>query len=183
MRIIVVSFLVAVISIGTAQAQTVTGRIEPVWDAENEQYTYGPLYWDVEVAPRSARSDEFSLSLYYNKRAAVMSAGLVCQARGKAPEDHALSFSGEHFLSLTTGLFPGEACVLFVQGFSDRDEVLSYRMAVSKRVTRPTTVTEAPATAETRRFTGYGVPSSDLVEALGRFTRAVADRGRNRMKE
>ena len=183
MRIIVVSFLVAVISIGTAQAQTVTGRMEPVWDAENEQYTYGPLHWDVEVAPRSARSDEFSLYLYYNKRAAVMSAGLVCQARGEEPEDHALSFSGEHFLSLTTGLFPGESCVLFVQGFSDRDEVLSYRMAVSKRVTRPTTVAEAPATAEPRRFTGYGIPSSDLVEALGRFTRAVADRGRNRMKE
>ena len=179
MRIIALGLLVAVTWIGTAEAQTVTGRIDPVWDAENEQYTYGPLYWDVEVAPRSARSDEFSLYLYYNKRAAVMSAGLVCRARGEEPEDHALSFSGEHFLSLTSGLFPGESCVLFVQGFSDREEVLSYRMAVSKRVTRPTTDTGAPATAEAPQFTGYGVPSSDLAAALSKFTEAVAARRGN----
>ena len=107
MRVSAFGLLVAIALGGAAaEAQTVTGRIAPVWDAENERYTYGPLYWDIEVAPRSARSDEFSLYLYYNKRAAVMSAGLVCQARGEEPEDHALSFSGEHFLSLTTGLFP-----------------------------------------------------------------------------
>lgn len=178
-RTIAVALLVAAAAVGAADAQTVTGRIDPEWDAENERYAFGPLYWDIEVAPRSARSDEFSMYLYYNKRSAVMSAGLVCQARGEEPDDHALSFSGEHFLSLTTGLFPGDACVLFVQGFSDREEVLSYRMAVSKSVTRQTTTTDAPAAAQPDRFTGFGFPSPELSAALHKFTRAVAGRRGN----
>ena len=180
MRVSAIGLLVAIALGGAAaEAQTVTGRIAPVWDADSERYTYGPLYWDIEVAPRSARSDEFSLYLYYNKRSAVMSAGLVCQASGEEPQDHALSYSGEHFLSLTTGLFPGETCVLFVQGFSDREETLSYRMAVSKRVTRPTETTEAAAASAPERFTGYGVPSSAISATLRKFTQAVASRRPN----
>lgn len=137
-----VGLLTMVALAGTAaEAQTITGRIPPERDSETGGYTFGPLYWNIEVAPRSARSDEFSLSLYYNKRSAVMAAKVLCQAPGEELEDHALSFSGEHFLALTTGLFPGEACVLVLEGASDREETLSYRMAVSKRVTRPATAT------------------------------------------
>ena len=144
MRITVVGLVVAVALFGAAaEAQTITGRIPPERDADSGRYTFGPLYWDIEVAPRSARSDEFSLYLYYNKRSAVMAARVSCRAPGEDLEDHALSFSGEHFLSLTTGLFPGEECVLVLEGSSDREETLSYRMAVSERVTRPSTTTTA----------------------------------------
>ena len=142
MRNAFIGLLVAVALAGAAaEAQTVTGRIPPERDSENGGYTFGPLYWDIEVAPSSARSDEFSLYLYYNKQSAVMAAKVMCQEPGEELADHALSFSGEHFLSLTTGLFPGETCVLVLEGASDREETLSYRMAVSKRVTRPATAT------------------------------------------
>ena len=152
MRITVVGLVVAAALFGAAaEAQTITGRIPPERDADSDRYTFGPLYWDIEVAPRSARSDEFSLYLYYNKRSAVMAARVLCHGPGEDLEAHALSFSGEHFLSLTTGLFPGEECVLVLEGSSDREETLSYRMAVSKRVTRPamaTTAQEPAASSE-----------------------------------
>ena len=55
MRVLVVGALLAMALYGTvAEAQTVAGRIQAVWDAEYGLYTYGPLYWDIEVAPSSA---------------------------------------------------------------------------------------------------------------------------------
>ena len=84
MRVIVIGLFLATALLGTAaEAQTVAGRIPAVWDAEYGVYTYGPLYWDVDVAPSSAASDEFSLYLYYNKRAAFMSAVVACRIAGK----------------------------------------------------------------------------------------------------
>ena len=121
-----------------AEAQTVAGRIEPTWDAEKGLYTYGPLYWDVQVAPSSAGSDEFGLYLYYNKARALMAVTLACRGEDEDFTTYARSFSGEHFLSLTAGLLPGEECVLFLVGGNDRAEELAYRMAVAERVTRPT---------------------------------------------
>ena len=175
MRIIVVGLLVAVALFETAaEAQTVTGRIPPERDADSGQYTYGPLYWDIEAAPSSARSDEFSLYLYYNKKSAVMAAKVLCRAPGEELEEHALSFSGEHFLSLTTGLFPGEGCVLVLEGTSDRDETLSYRMAVSKRVTRPTTTIAEPAISANSWSSGYGDQPSAASTTLRKFPQAVA---------
>lgn len=170
MRITVVGLVVAAALFGAAaEAQTITGRIPPERDADSGRYTFGPLYWDIEVAPRSARSDEFSLYLYYNKRTAVMAARVLCRAPGEDLEDHALSFSGEHFLSLTTGLFPGEECVLVLEGSSDREETLSYRMAVSKRVTRPTTTIAEPATSANSWSGGYGDQPSAASTTLRKF--------------
>ena len=134
--------LVLVVALwGTAaEAQTITGRIDPVWDPDRELYTYGydnSLFWRLHVAPSSARSDEISVNLYYNKRAAAMAMFVLCREDARTDlETHALSFSAEHFLSLTTGLITGEDCYLLLRGASDRDEVLSYRMAVSERVAR-----------------------------------------------
>ena len=141
----VIGLLVVVVLWGAAaEAQTITGRIDPVWDPDLELYTYGfdnSLLWRLQVAPSSARSDELSVYLYYNKRAAAMEMSVFCRedARG-ALETHALSFSAEHFLSLTTGLITGEDCYLRLRGASDRNEVLSYRMAVSERLARSTSL-------------------------------------------
>ena len=132
------TFVLIVSSSTAVEAQTVAAWIEPVWDAEKGIYTYGPLYWDLEVAPRSAGSDEFGLYMYYNRARALMAATVACRGEGEDFTLHARSFSGEHFLSLTTGLIPGEKCVLFLVGGSDREERLAYRMAVSERVARTT---------------------------------------------
>ena len=135
-----------------AEAQTITGRIDPVWDAERGYYTYGldgSLQWRLQVAPSLARSDELSVYLYYNKRAAQMVMEVHCKSdpRDEDFKLHATSFSGEHFLSLTTGLITGDACWLLLYGYSDREEVLSYRMAVSERVTRATDELEVSSAA------------------------------------
>ena len=139
MRRSVVGLFVVVLSCGApAEAQTIADWIEPVWDADKGLYTYGPLYWDLEVAPGSAASDEFGLYMYYNRARALMAATVSCRSAGEDFTIHARSFSGEHFLSLTTGLVPGQECVLFLVGGSEREERLAYRMAVSERVTRMT---------------------------------------------
>ena len=142
-RCIACLVVVAALCGATVEAQTITGRIDPVWDEETEQYTYGfgdnSLQWAVEVAPSSARSDELSVYLYYNKRSAWMGMTLWCRENSRADwEVHAYSVSGEHFLSLTTGLITGEQCVLALYGGNSRDEVVSYRMAVSERLARST---------------------------------------------
>ena len=139
----VLGFLVVTVLLGAAaEAQTITGRIEPVWDPDLELYTYGydnSLYWRLEVALSSARSDELSVYLYYNKIAAAMAMFVFCREDALTDlETHTLSFSAEHFWSLTTGLITGEDSYLLLCGFSDQDEVLSYRMAVSERVARLT---------------------------------------------
>ena len=104
----------------TAEAQTITGRIEPVWDPDLGLYTYGydnSLHWRLQVAPGAARSDELSAYLYYNKQAAAMVMFVFCREDARADlETHALSFSAEHFLSLTTGLITGEDCYLLLRG-------------------------------------------------------------------
>ncbi len=175
MRVIFVGLLLALALFGTAaEAQTVTGRIPPERDADSGRYTFGPLYWDIEVAPRSARSDEFSLYLYYNKRAAFMSAVVACRIAGKEFENYARSYSGDHFLSLTTGLRPGDECVLFLVGASDLDEELAYRMAVAERATRPTPSREL-ATAESNRFSGYGRQPPAVSATLRKLAQAVAN--------
>ena len=161
--------------LGTAaEAQTVAGRIPAVWDAEYGVYTYGPLYWDVDVAPSSAASDEFSLYLYYNKRAAFMTTVVACRIAGKGFENYARSYSGDHFLSLTTGLRPGDECVLFLLGASDLEEELAYRMTVSERLTRPTPARNL-ATAETNRFSGYDRRPQAVSATLRKLARAVAN--------
>ena len=121
-----------------AEAQTITGRLDPQYDAESGFYQYGPLYWDVEVAPEGTRSDEFGLNLYYNKVRAIMLVSLLCPDSDGELDLHARSVSAEHFISLTTGLFTGDDCVLLVLGLSTRNEVLSYRMRVSELATRTT---------------------------------------------
>ena len=134
-----VGLFVAVLSCSaTAEAQTIADWIEPVWDSDKGLYTYGPLYWDLEVAPSSEGSDEFGLYMYYNRASALMAATVSCRSEGEDFTIHARSFSGEHFLSLTTGLVPGQECVLFLVGGSDKEERLAYRIAVSERVTRAT---------------------------------------------
>ena len=175
MRGIVIGLFVAAVLPGSAaEAQTVAGRIPAVWDAEYGVYTYGPLYWDVDVAPSSADSDEFSLYLYYNKRAAFMSAVIACRMAGETFENYARSYSGDHFLSLTTGLRPGDECVLFLVGASDLEEELAFRMTVSERLARATPSREV-STAESRRFSGYD-PQPPVVSAtLRKLARAVAN--------
>ncbi len=148
----VIALLVVVALCGAAaEAQTITGRIDPVWDPDLELYTYGyddSLFWRLKVAPSSARSDELSVNLYYNKRAAAMAMFVLCWEDARTDlETHALSFSAEHFLSLTTGLITGEDCYLLLRGVSDRDEVLSYRMAVSERVARSNSLVESSNSA------------------------------------
>ena len=182
----VIGLLVVVTLWGAAaEAQTITGRIEPTWDPELGIYTYGfdnSLFWRLEVAPSSARSDDLSVNLYYNKRAAVMIMQVFC--REERPEDfevHAVSYSGEHFMSLITGLITGEDCVLRLRGASDRNEVLSYRMAVSERVTRDTDLIEsstAAARAGRGVDTGISAVSPTDSQILRRIARAMANRGR-----
>ena len=120
------------------EAQTLTGRLDPQYDAASGMYEYGPLYWNVEVAPEDARSDEFSLNLYYNKVSARMLVSLLCPDSNGELDTHAASVSAEHFISLTTGLFPGDDCLMCLMGLSTQNEVLSYRMRVSELVTRTT---------------------------------------------
>ena len=117
------------------EAQTITGRLDPQYDAESGYYEYGPLYWDVTVAPSGSRSDEFGLNLYYNKVRAAMLVSLLCPDSDGDFERHARSISAEHFISLTTGLSPGDDCVLLLLGLSTRNEVLSYRMRVAELAT------------------------------------------------
>ena len=120
------------------EAQTITGRLDPQYNASLGAYVYGPLYWDVEVAA-GQRADEFSLNLYYNKVSAVMLVSLDCPDSDGDLERHARSVSAEHFISLTTGLFTtfGD-CRLSILGVSSRNEVLSYRMRVAELGTRST---------------------------------------------
>ena len=164
-----------------AEAQTVAGRIEPTWDAERGLYTYGPLYWDVQVAPSSAGSDEFGLYMYYNKARALMAVTLACRGEDEDFTTYARSFSGEHFLSLTAGLLPGEECVLFLVGGNDRAEELAYRMAVSERVTRPSDQREV-STALPRLGSVYGAGTwalSPIVsQTLRHVARAIVNGGR-----
>ena len=92
-----------------------------------------------------------------------------------------MSYSGEHFLSLITGLIIGEDCVLRLRGASDRNEVLSYRMAVSERVTRDTDLIEsstAAARAGRGVDTGISAVSPTDSQILRRMARAMANRGR-----
>ncbi len=156
-----------------AEAQTIAAWIEPVWDAEKRIYTYGPLYWDLEVAPNSEGSDEFGLYMYYNRARALMAATVSCRSAGEDFTIHARSFSGEHFLSLTTGLVPGQECVLFLVGGSDRDERLAYRMAVSERVTR-TADERAVATALPRLGSEFGAGTWALARIVSQTLRRVA---------
>ena len=91
-------------------------------------------------------------------------------------EIHARSFSGEHFLSLTTGLVPGQECVLFLVGGSDKEERLAYRMAVSERVTRPTDERRV-STAQPRLGSELGAGKWGLTpivsQTLQRLARAI----------
>ncbi len=175
MRTSVIGLLVAAAFSGSiAEAQTVAGRIPAVWDAELGVYTYGPLYWDVDVAPSSADADEFSLYLYYNKRAAFMSAVVACRMAGETFENYARSYSGDHFLSLTAGLRPGDECVLFLVGASDLEEELAFRMTVSERLARATPSREV-STAESRRSSGYDPHPPAVTTTLRKLAQAVAN--------
>ena len=143
----------------TSEAQTITGRLDPEYDAGRGVYVYGPLYWDVEVAPESARSDEFGLSLYYNKVRAFMGTSLLCPDTDGDLSLHARSVSAEHFISLTSGLFTGDDCVLLLLGVNSREEILSYRMRVSEVVTRST------PKRDVSRFSAGGWDGQSLVPA------------------
>lgn len=169
-----VGLLVVVLSYSaTAEAQTIADWIEPVWDADKGLYTYGPLYWDLEVAPSSEGSDEFGLYMYYNRARALMAATVTCRDADEDFTIHARSFSGEHFLSLTTGLVPGQECVLFLVGGSDREERLAYRMAVSERVTR-TTDERAVLNALPRLGSEFGAGTWALATVVSQTLRRVA---------
>lgn len=181
----VIGVLVVAALWGTAaEAQTITGRIDPVWDPELELYTYGydnSLFWRLQVAPSSARSDELSVYLYYNKIAAAMAMLVFCREDAQADlETHALSFSAEHFLSLTTGLITGEYCYLRLRGASNRDEVLSYRMAVSESVTRSSSLVESSnSAARVGPDAGMSSVEQMVSQALRRMVRAKVDGGRD----
>lgn len=178
-----VGLFVVVLSCGAAaDAQTIAEWIEPVWDEDKGLYTYGPLYWDLEVAPSSEGSDEFGLYMYYNRARALMAATVSCRSGSGDFTIHARSFSGEHFLSLTTGLVPGQECVLFLVGGSDREERLAYRMAVSERVTRMTDerqVSSARPRLGSELGAGTWALSSIVSQTLQRVARAVAKGGRD----
>lgn len=178
-----VGLFVVVLSCGAAaEAQTIADWIEPVWDEEKGLYTYGPLYWDLEVAPSSEGSDEFGLYMYYNRARALMAATVACRSGAGDFTIHAVSYSGEHFLSLTTGLVPGQECVLFLVGGSDREERLAYRVAVSERVTRMTDERQG-LSARPRLGSELGAGtwalSSIVSQTLQRVARAVAKGGRD----
>lgn len=166
-------FVVVLCCSATAEAQTIADWIEPVWDADRGLYTYGPLYWDMEVAPSSEGSDEFGLYMYYNRASALLAATVTCRDAGEDFTIHARSFSGEHFLSLTTGLVPGQQCVLFLVGGSEREERLAYRMGVSERVTRATDEREV-ATARSRLGSELGAGTSVLSAIVSQTLRHVA---------
>lgn len=179
----VIALLVVIALWGAAaEAQTITGRIDPVWDPDLELYTYGyddSLFWRLQVAPSSARSDELSVNLYYNKRAAAMAMFVFCREDARTDlETHALSFSAEHFLSLTTGLITGEDCYLLLRGVSDRDEVLSYRMAVSERVARSSSLVESSNSAANSGLdAGLSSVARTASRNLRRMVRARANGG------
>ena len=158
------------------EAQTVTGRLDPQYDAESGFYEYGPLYWDVTVAPSGSRSDEFSLNLYYNKVSAFMGVSLLCPDSDGDLKLHARSVSAEHFISLTTGLFTGDDCVLLLLGLSTKNEVLSYRMRVSELATRET------ESADYYSATGGSSGFSPGVEAVieSEFDKLAAEMTRSR---
>ena len=120
-------------------AQTITGRLDPQYNQSRARYEYGPLTWDVDVAV-GARSDEFSLNLYYNKVSATMAVILECPDPDEGGDfaTYAVSISAEHFISLTTGLPTYADCRLTLIGLSQRNEVLSYRMRVAELGTRST---------------------------------------------
>ena len=180
-RSVVGLFVMALSCTAAAEAQTIAAWIEPVWDAEKGVYTYGPLYWDLDVAPRSEGSDEFGLYMYYNRARALMAATVACRDAGDDFAIHARSFSGEHFLSLTTGLVPGQECVLFLVGGSEEEERLAYRMAVSERVTRPTDQRKA-STARARLGSEFAARMSGLslvvAQTMRHVARAVVNEGR-----
>ena len=173
----VLGVLVIVVLWGRSpEAQTITGRIDPVWDPDLELYTYGydgSLLWRLQVAPITARSDELSVNLYYNKRAAAMEMAVFCRESTRVPalETHALSFSAEHFVSLTTGLITGEDCYLRIRGLSHRDEVLSYRMAVSERVARSSSL-PGSSSASASLDAGMSSDSRNASRSLQRMVRA-----------
>ena len=181
-RCIIALFVVVALWGTAAEAQTITGRIDPAWDPDLELYTYGyddSLLWRLQVAPSSARSDELSVNLYYNKRAAAMAMFVLCRDDSRSDlEVHALSFSAEHFLSLTTGLITGEDCYLLLRGVSDRDEVLSYRMAVSERVARSNSLVESSNSAVGSGLdTGLSSVAQTASRNLRRMVRAKANGG------
>ena len=181
-RSLVGLFVVVLSCSTTAEAQTIADWIEPVWDADKGLYTYGPLYWDLEVAPSSEGSDEFGLYMYYNRARALMAATVSCRSAGDDFTIHARSFSGEHFLSLTTGLVPGQECVLFLVGGSDREERLAYRMAVSERVTRMTDerrVSTARPRLGSELGAGTWALSPIVSQTLRRVARAVVNGEQN----
>ena len=176
----VVLFVFIVSCSAPAEAQTVAAWLEPTWDAEKEIYAYGPLYWDLGVAPSSEASDEFGLYLYYNRASALMAVTVACRAAGEDFETYARSYSGEHFLSLTTGLMPGRECVLILVGGSDREERLAYRMAVSQRVTRASDerqVSTALPRLESAFSAGTPALSAIVSRTLRRVARAVVEGG------
>ena len=155
-----------------ADAQTITGRIDPEYDSGRRVYTYGPLYWDVTVAPEGTRSDEFSLNLYYNKVSAIMAVSLLCPDSDGDLARHALSVSAEHFISLTSGLFTGDDCEMFILGASSKNEVLSYRMAVSERVTRQTKK-QIDSFSATGGFDGFGLAPAPVSATLDKLAAAL----------
>ena len=177
-RSLVGLFVVVLSCSAAAEAQTIADWIEPVWNADDGLYTYGPLYWDLDVAPSSEGSDEFGLYMYYNRASALMAATVACRDANDDFAIHARSFSGEHFLSLTTGLVPGQECVLFLVGGSDREERLAYRMAVSERVARATderqVLTARPRLGSEFRA-GTWALSSIVSQTLQHVARAVVN--------
>ena len=111
--------------------------------------------------------------MYYNRASALMAATVTCRSAGEDFTIHARSFSGEHFLSLTTGLVPGQECVLFLVGGSDREERLAYRMAVSERVTRTTNERDV-STARARLGSEFVAEPSGLSSIVSQTLRHVA---------
>ena len=102
-----------------------------------------------------------------------MAATVACRSADEEFTIHARSFSGEHFLSLTSGLVPGQECVLFLVGGSDREERLAYRMAVSERVTRPTDERQF-STVSPRLGSAEGVGTWALSPIVSQTLRHVA---------
>ncbi|MCY4602492.1 MAG: hypothetical protein OXF27_21520 [Acidobacteria bacterium] len=170
------SLLVLFILPISSEAQTITGRLDPEYDAERGLYVYGPLYWDVEVAPEGVRSDEFSLDLYYNKVRALMLVSLLCPDSDGELDTHATTVSAEHFLSLTTGLFTGDDCRMFILGVNTRAEVLSYRMRVSELVTRSTPEREVSSFSASG-WDALGMAPADVSKELDKLA-AVLTRSR-----
>ena len=85
---------------------------------------------------------------------------------------HALSVSAEHFISLTSGLFTGDDCEMFILGASSKNEVLSYRMAVSERVTRQTKK-QVDSFSATGGFDGFGLAPAPVSATLDKLAAAL----------